>query len=249
MSAVKLFAVVCILLLAGPALASPLLEVKHSSIPSKAHDKVGLDLCPFCVQTMGQIINQLLNIIVQVGIVGTCGELCGLLPLKLEAVACNLLCDIVGIKEFVRLVEMADLDPIYFCELLDHQCPVHDCDGQCAKITGTNISPKSGPQGTEFTIEVAVQGLNQTSTATIAVDIFPPAPGFPFGDAELVPTGFQPGQVYQVRLTLRAEPSEQEPFSPGTYKVQFAACEGECGSKHPHSAVYAVANDNFQITG
>ena len=241
------FALVAMLLLAGPSFAAPLLKVQHSSIA--AQKKVGLDMCPFCVQTIGQIINQLLNIIINVGIVGTCGELCGLLPLQLEAVACNLLCDIVGIKEFINIIEKADLDPIYFCELLDHQCPVHDCSGSsCAQISGTNISPKSGPQGTEFSIEVSVTGLNQTSTGTIAVDIFPPAPGFPFGDAELVPTGFQPGQVYQVRLGLKAEPSEQEPFSPGTYKVQFAACEGECGSKHPHSEVYAVANDSFQIT-
>ena len=171
-----------------------------------------------------------------------------MLPAQLEQVACDLLCDIVGIKEFVAIIQKADLDPIYFCELLAQQCPVHDCTGECAQILGTSVSPKSGPAGTEFTIEVSVKGLNQTSTATIAVDIFPPAPGFPFGDAELVPTGFQPNQVYQVRLSLKAQPSEQEPFSPGTYKVQFAACEGECGSKHPHSDVYAVANDSFEIT-
>ena len=43
------------------------------------------------------------------GVVGGCGELCGLLEQKtgseIAGVVCNLLCDYVGITEFIKIVE------------------------------------------------------------------------------------------------------------------------------------------------
>ena len=43
------------------------------------------------------------------GVVGGCADLCALLqkevPSQLVGVACNLLCDFVGIKEFVAMIE------------------------------------------------------------------------------------------------------------------------------------------------
>ena len=42
------------------------------------------------------------------------------------------------------LVCRADLDPIYYCELL-RACPIKD-NGD-AKITSLTVEPKSGPQG------------------------------------------------------------------------------------------------------
>ena len=48
-------------------------------------------------------------IFLDAGVVGGCGELCGLLekevPSQLINVACNLLCDYVGIKEFIAMIE------------------------------------------------------------------------------------------------------------------------------------------------
>ena len=47
-----------------------------------------------------------------VGIVGTCGDLCQLLEQKTGSqalgVACDLLCDIVGIREFVNIINEYD---------------------------------------------------------------------------------------------------------------------------------------------
>ena len=44
------------------------------------------------------------------GVVGGCGEICGLLEQKTGSkalgVACNLLCDIVGVEEFVKIINM-----------------------------------------------------------------------------------------------------------------------------------------------
>ena len=43
------------------------------------------------------------------GVVGTCGELCGILAKdvnsKVVGEVCNILCDVVGVEEFVKLIE------------------------------------------------------------------------------------------------------------------------------------------------
>lgn len=224
-------------LLVGSSSALQLRVMRPGSVK-----KPTLDLCPTCVQFTGNAIDELLNIIANVGILGSCGALCTLLPNKIEATVCNLLCDIVGIEEFVKLVQKADLDPIYFCELLK-VCPIHD--GGAAHIIQLRTVPPSGPQGTTFSLEAAFQVTNQTGTGEIAIAISPPD-GEPFGDAELT-EGFAPGS-YGIKFQLQAEPSEQEPFSPGVYKYEIALCYGECGSQHPHSAILDVKTANFTIT-
>lgn len=85
-----------------------------------------IDWCKTCIEFAGQFINQLLNIIlsepfgtlvyiysifvcVDAGVVGGCADLCQMLENKTHSqaagVACNLLCDFVGIKEFISLIE------------------------------------------------------------------------------------------------------------------------------------------------
>lgn len=54
---------------------------------------------------MDQTIQTLLNIILNAGVVGSCSALCGMLPNQIEATVCNLLCDYVGIKEFIHIIE------------------------------------------------------------------------------------------------------------------------------------------------
>ena len=44
-----------------------------------------------------------------------------------------------------------DIDPIYYCELLD-VCAINE-NGD-AKITNTSVSPKYGPQGTYLSTEM-----------------------------------------------------------------------------------------------
>ena len=49
------------------------------------------------------------NVVLDAGVVGGCSELCGLLekaiPSQALDVVCNLLCDIVGIEEFIKIIE------------------------------------------------------------------------------------------------------------------------------------------------
>ena len=87
-------------------------------------EPVGLDLCPTCVNTAGEAINILLNLVVGT-IPSTCQALCGGLAPKLPEVVvvlCEIACVGVGLDEFIKMIENADLDPIYYCELA-RGCP------------------------------------------------------------------------------------------------------------------------------
>ncbi len=87
----------------------------------------------------------MLNAVLNVGVVGSCGGLCQFVEQKVGSqivgVVCNLLCDYVGVTEFVKAIEKADLDPIYYCELLK-ACPIND-NGD-ANITSFTVTPSSG---------------------------------------------------------------------------------------------------------
>jgi len=203
------------------------------------------DLCPICVNFMDQALNALINIILNVGVIGSCGELCAYLPNKIEATVCDLLCDYVGIEEFIKIIDKEDPDSIAICEDMIPVCPIHD-DG-AANITSVVVSPPSGPQGTTFDISMEFTVTNETGTGEIVIDVFPPD-AFPMGDGELN-EGFKPGN-YAVRFSLQANPSEQEPFTPGVYKVELAVCNGECGAEgiHPHSKLLSKYVSQFTIT-
>merc|ERR1712110_426219 len=168
--------------------------------------KADVNLCPLCIQFTGQAINQLLNIILNAGVVGTCGTLCSALAQKtgsqLLGEVCTILCDVEGVEEFVKLIQKADLDPIYFCELLK-TCPI--VDNGDAVITSLSVSPKSGPQGQKI-IYVSYKSTNGTGTGEMVVEV----------------------------KTVDGIPVE--------------ICNGECGSKHPHSQVYDSKETIFSIT-
>lgn len=220
------------------------------STPLTGVQKTELDLCNLCVQFSEQTINQLLNIILNAGVVGGCNELCSLLN-ETEAidVACNLLCDIVGIKEFVNLIEKADLDPIYLCELLK-TCKVFD-DGD-ANITELIISPKQAKKGSTFHLSILFETKNGTGTGQVSVDI-DTVDGIPVGTSELLEP-LNPGSynfTVALHTNTHCNPNQEpcEMWLAGTYNVTFAICNGECGSEHPHSKIYDTREGSFQITG
>lgn len=87
---------------------------------------VTLDLCPTCMNEALELIDTILNIILDEGVVRSCGELCSDVynktSSKVLADLCLAGCDAVGIDEFLKIVVAADIDPIYYCELID-LCP------------------------------------------------------------------------------------------------------------------------------
>ena len=218
----------------------------HRLQPGK--QSVEFSFCSLCNSFISNGINQLLNAILQGGVIGGCGELCSKAfpndSQKTEQQVCNLVCDAAGVYTFIHLVQRfsSDLDPIYFCELA-RACPVHD--GGSARLDRLVVSPLSGPVGTTFDIDVAFTVFNQTSTGELLINIQPPRSD-PFGDGEL-DEGFAPGQ-YAIKFSLQTQPSEQEAFEAGNYLVSFSACDGECGSKMPHSALLFQGAGNFTIT-
>jgi len=222
--------------------------------PAFTKPTVRVDLCPTCINVAEQSINILLNLILDTGIIGSCQTLCTALEQKtgkeIIGVICEIACDGVGIAEFIKLLENSDLDPIYYCEIARF-CPVKD-DGDC-NITRFSILPATGVKGQTFTIGITYVTINGTGTGELDIDIHTPD-RIPLGAGFLIEAK-KPG-TYSETITIKAAPDPdcdptQEPceeWLPGTYNVTVQICNGECGSKHPHSAIYDTKKGSFQLT-
>jgi len=238
---------------ASTELGAPSYNIKRVKSPFP-QPNLRLDLCPTCINVAEESINILLNLILDTGIIGTCGTLCQALAQKtgseLIGTICNLVCDVFGIEEFIKLIEKADLDPIWYCEIA-RMCPINDHGD--AKITTFSILPASGPQGTTFAIGFNYVSINGTGTGELVIDIHTPD-RIPLGAGFLVQA--KKAGTYNERITVKAEPDPscdptQEPceqWIPGVYNVTLDVCNGECGSKHPHSAIYDRTAGSFQVT-
>jgi hypothetical protein len=203
------------------------------------------DGCPYCVDFMDNAINDLLNALLNDGVIGGCAGLCAFVPDQLLEVACNFICDYVGIEIFVEAINVTDPDPIYICQEIEF-CPV--VNGGQVKITKAVVSPSSGPAGTQFNITMFYNVIQPTGPGLLVVVVNPPAnsPDMPFGGED-----FTEGQAigsYGVAWQLDSTPSESESFQPGNYGVIVAVCEGDCTNSHPYGGVYAQAAAQFSIT-
>jgi hypothetical protein len=213
-------------------------------VAPKADSLTAHSWCGTCVSFFGQAINQLLNIILNVGVLGSCSELCGKLDSQIEAEVCNALCDVVGIEAFIKLITAEDPDPIYYCEMLSF---CGESSTAAANITALSVSPDSGAQNTEFAIDIEFTVSSEIATGELVIDIVPPGGAEPFGTGNLL-VDVAAG-AYRSDGKFKATPSEQEPFSPGTYQLVVTICEGSCGSIHPNSKVLSQHVTTFKITG
>jgi len=170
---------------------TPISEKKAAALNALVTKVHAGSWCSSCVSFISQAIDQLLNIILNGGVIGSCAQLCGYLDNSLEEQVCNVLCDIVGIEAFIKLLSAADPDPIYICEELDQLCPIND--KASANITSLAVSPASGPAGTTFSISALYTVKNPIGTGQFVLACLPPnGDGDPFGDANLlveVPAG------------------------------------------------------------
>merc|ERR1711916_253032 len=189
-------------------------------------------LCGVCEEFMNEAIDELLNIILNLGVVGSCGDVCSKLPNKIEDTVCDLLCDYVGITEFIKIIQEADPDPVYICQKLN-LCLIAP-NAACKSVSFT-VVPQSGPVGTTFDMTYTFTVINQTGAGEI-----------PFGGGQLE-TGIAPG-TYDVKLQVQAQPNEMEPFSPGKYPTEVAVCNGICGATHPYTATLCEDQVTFTIT-
>ncbi|CAL1529115.1 unnamed protein product [Lymnaea stagnalis] len=232
---------------------TPTTRAKHPALTLASQNPVGADYCKMCINFSGQAINELLNIILNLGVVGTCADICNLLQQKtgseILGAVCNILCDIEGVNEFVKLVEKADLDPIYLCELLK-TCPIFD--GGDATITQFSVSPLSGPQGKRV---INVQYVSKNGTGTGELFLFIDTVDQIPVEGSFLDEPQAPG-TYTPTIDLDAEPDPDcdptqdfcEEWLPGVYTATIQLCNGECGSKHPHSKIYDTKKTTFTIT-
>jgi hypothetical protein len=194
---------------------------------------------------MDQAVDELLNIIANGGVIGTCGKLCSELPHELEATVCDLLCDYVGIDEFIKLVQDVDPDPIWLCQEIK-VCPL-PTDDPVASITSFAVTPQQGPQGHEFTFTIEFNITNDIGTGEFVFEV-DPADGTddPIGTEQVL---IQPAPgLYSASFRVPTHPNKNEQWVPGVYPGYFAVCTGGCGSKHDGAHTLAESNVNFTLT-
>ena len=213
-----------------------------------------IDFCTTCISFGQSSIQELINIILNVGVVGSCTKLCQALAEKVGSqivgVGCTILCGFVGVREFVKLVQKADLDPFYLCELL-RICPTFD--GGDAELVNVTVTPREGPQGTQFRVNVKFATVNGTGIGETMIDVHT-VDKLPIGGSQMT-TAQKPG-TYAFAWNVKAQPDPNcdptqgfcEKWLPGNYTADVSLCYGECGSKHPHSQVYFEGTGSFAIT-
>jgi len=200
------------------------------------------DGCGLCFSLMTDAINDLLESILNGGVIGGCNELCATLSNSIESAACNFICDYVGIEAFVDAINMTDPDPIYACQEID-LCPI--VTGGAATMNSVTASPKSGPTGTNFNVTMIYTVTAATGPGYLVVDINCPD-GNSLGGS-VFSEGQAPGK-YGMVWEIGTQPSEQEAFGPGSYQAIVGVCEGDCTTDHPNGGVYAAGQTVFSIT-
>jgi len=204
--------------------------------------------CSACVQLGSQGINLLLNYILQGAVVGSCGKLCSRLPKKAEQTVCNLACDIVGVKAFIAALNHTDLDPIFFCEEIT-LCHAGS-DAADVRLVSVSSSPTSIAKGGEVSLGLQLDVKTAMGVGEVRISIDGPVTSA-VSQSFLMPAGFPTGmQALNVKLTCKDDESGDFPviWKPGNYTFKYHVCQGECGSKHPHSKDFGFINGSFALT-
>lgn len=219
--------------------------------------------CSQCIQIGDQAINQLINIILNAGVIGGCGQLCSHLPSPNEQKACDLVCSLVGLKAFTKALNSTDLDVFYFCEELHLCAPGSDdahVDLVSASVDPATISKKDiqPGQGVDVTGTLTVNVTKASGVGEWSVSLHGPVNvEGGIGKSFVLADGLKEGvQQLGVKINIHdslPDPTKQPPampvtFEPGSYEFRFHVCQGECGSKHPHSKDFGRTSGNFTIT-
>lgn len=220
------------------------------------HSTFGMDstasLCNPCFQLAGQGINSLLNIILNEGVVGGCTKLCAAaIPAGgAVAAACELVCAGVGADVFIKAIQNVDLDPIYFCEVI-RACPAAPDDAYL-ELVHASAEPAVVLHGGDISLAVELNVTNDTGVGEFSISIDGPGTATPLSQGFFLKAGVPAGdQMLTVSLSLKdGQDSQGFPatFEPGLYNFTFHVCQGECGSKHPHSKDFGRIGGVFNMT-
>ncbi|KAK5577835.1 hypothetical protein RB653_002783 [Dictyostelium firmibasis] len=197
--------------------------------------------CELCTNLMFDSLNELIEIAINGGVIGSCAELCNKLGIAPLCMVCGIACDAVGINVFMDLLDDAFPDPLYICESVK-MCEYND--NATSSISDLQINPMSGNVGDTFKIGVSYNVTNTIATGEISWNVIDPK-GFQFGEFEVIID--QTPSTYSAVFNFQATPSEQEEFPSGEYQLQMQICEGSCGSPHAHSYILSTQYLNFTI--
>lgn len=225
--------------------STQLMEVVTSYAPALASPDV---LCSPCLQLGEQGLNILLNYILNAGVVGGCSKLCSNLKSQGEQTVCELACAVIGIKAFVKVLNNTDLDVFYFCEEVQ-ACPKPP-DDAAIQLVGAMAQPAAVVKGSDVTLAVALKVINASGLGEFQISVDGPVTQ-PISQGFVLDKGIDATTTsLAVKLTIQDDESSDDPvvWSPGTYTFVFEVCQGECGSKHPHSKVFGKQTGTFTLT-
>jgi hypothetical protein len=246
-----------VLVVVSVASGSPFINTRLHNInriaPIVDESKVNLDLCPNCINEAIGVINILLNAILDEGILANCGDLCGVVTNRTGSKAlgdiCLLVCDGLGLDEFIKGLIKLDLDPIYYCEIAK-MCPINDQSD--AKFANFSVSPSTGNRRTKFVLDCSFATKNGTGTGMLRLSLF--SPKTQTATTDLLIEAVKPGSyaekipvdIFDQNYDSSIGLSDDWPV--GTYNITAQLCYGECESHHPHSAIYDTGKSSFTVT-
>mmetsp|Transcript_119296 Transcript_119296/g.178220 ORF Transcript_119296/g.178220 Transcript_119296/m.178220 type:complete len:252 (+) Transcript_119296:3-758(+) len=199
--------------------------------------------CKGCIQASVVAINEILNAVLNEGVVGGCEDLCGKLPEKAEQVVCDAVCIGLGVYEFVKLLERkGGPDPIYYCQLA-HMCKVDDCTGDCADVETLGVSPASGKKGTNFVVAGNLNVTKASGAGMTRITLYIPDPKEMPQEQDALNTNLDPGS-YGLQIGVD---SSQFPVA-GNYTLEVKICEGMCDLDYPHTRTFSAKNVTFTVT-
>lgn len=205
--------------------------------------------CGLCTQLKGQEINTLLNEILNVGVVGGCSKLCGVLQPD-SKLKCEVACGAAGIKAFTWAIEKADLDPIYMCELSGSCEPPPD--DAYLELLQVAAQPATVAHGADIKLAVDLNVTNDTGVGEFFISVDGPGSATPLSQSFQLNKGIPHGeQMLSVTLTLQDGKDEQgfpTTFEAGIYNYTFHVCQGSCGSRHPHSKDFGSMTGTFELS-
>jgi len=200
--------------------------------------------CETCIDFFDDTLDDMINIVLNVGVGATCSDLCLQLSEQWEQGVCLLLCVSVGFDTFVDFLQNTDLDPIYLCSALG-ACPNNTCVNGCLNITSVEVQPEAAPVRTTFNVMVNFTVHLQTGTGiTLAIVIPPPSvQEDPLGFAVLN-EGYTPGD-YSVIVPIETDWQDWD-FPAGPYSVLIQSCGSDCDNEH--GVVFDQAFTHLTIT-
>lgn len=210
-------------------------------------------LCQICVSAAVAMINYVLNALANGVVIGSCNKLCAGLPKKDQGV-CELACDLVGIKEIIKLINETDPDPIYICDKVN-QCIRSNCTSDCVDIDSMASTPAEGPVDTTFNVAAAFTVNKPLGSGMTRIQVhFPPTEKTEPLQNDQLNVQFAPGK-YTANIQVPTTPAPPDPNGPpppmwvdGVYTVELFICDGSCGSKHFNPNVLSAQNTTFTIT-